>query len=384
MEMTWARRPGRRRARAALLGATVVVAILLGLAPGASAAPTLVSQTPDATAGVDGRVQAIVRFGDWLYVGGSFSAVSGKPRAGLARVNIVSGAVDPSWSADVVGSVIALATSPDGATLYVGGEFTSVAGAGRENLAALSAATGAVVATWNPGANRSVQALAASSDRLYVGGKFTRIGGAARAKLAGLSAATGAVDPAFTPNPDQWVAALRLADGRLFAAGFFTTVGGAGQPYLAELSPVTGTATGWRPSLTCPVYALDVVVGTTPADRTVYVACGGSGGSALAFSTSSNLRRWLVRTNGNLHAVAYLDGAVYLGGHSTTMSGADRKKGGAVDAATGALTSWNPSFNSTFGIWAMLATDGRLWAGGDFTKVGTTRQLRLARFSPPT
>jgi hypothetical protein len=34
MEMTWARRPGRRRARAALLGATVV-AILLGLAPGA-------------------------------------------------------------------------------------------------------------------------------------------------------------------------------------------------------------------------------------------------------------------------------------------------------------------------------------------------------------
>src|SRR5215212_9894868 len=333
MEMTWARRPGRRRARAALLGATVV-AILLGLAPAGSAAPTLVSQTPDATASVDGRVQAIARIGDWLYIGGSFTAVSGKPRAGLARINVASSAVDRSWSADVVGSVIALATSPDGATLYVGGQFSSVAGADRENLAALSAATGAVVATWNPGANRSVQALAASSDRLYVGGKFTRIGGAARAKLAGLSAATGAVDPAFTPNPDQWVAALRLADGRLFAAGFFTTVGGAGQPYLAELSPVTGTATGWRPSLTCPVYALDVVV--------------------------------------------------YLGGHSTTMSGADRKKGGAVDAATGALTSWNPSFNSTFGIWAMLAADGRLWAGGDFTKVGTTRQLRLARFSPPT
>jgi Domain of unknown function (DUF5122) beta-propeller len=383
MEMTWARRPGRRRARAALLGATVV-AILLGLAPGASAAPTLVSQTPDATASVDGRVQAITRIGNWLYVGGSFTAVSGKPRAGLARVNVASGAVDSSWTADVVGTVIALAASPDGATLYVGGEFTSVAGAGRENLAALSAATGAVVPTWNPGANRSVQALAASSDRLYVGGKFTRTGGAARARLAALSAATGAVDPAFTPNPDQWVAALRLAGGRLFAAGFFTTVGGAGQPYLAELSAATGTATGWRPSLTCPVYALDVVVGMTPADRTVYVACGGSGGSALALSTSSNLPRWLVRTDGNLHAVAYLDGAVYLGGHSTTMRGADRKKGGAVDAATGALTGWNPSFNSTFGIWTMLATAGRLWAGGDFTKVGTTRQLRLARFSPPT
>jgi hypothetical protein len=382
MEMTLARRSGGRRTRAGLLLGTVV-AVLLGLAPAASAAPTLVSQTPDATASVDGRVQAMVRIGGWLYVGGSFTAVSGKPRAGLARIDVASGAVDSSWTADVAGSVIALAASPDGATLYVGGEFSSVAGVGRENLAAVSAATGAVVPTWNPGANRSVQALAASSDRVYAGGKFARIGGVARARLAAVSAATGAVDPAFTPNPDQWVAALRLSDGRLFAAGFFTAIGGAGQPYLAELSPANGTATGWRPSLTCPLYALDVVP-STPTDSTVYVACGGSGGSALAYVTSSNVRRWLVRTNGNLHAVAYLDGAVYLGGHFTTMSGADRKKGGAVDAATGALTAWNPSFNSTFGIWAMLAVDGRLWAGGDFTKVGATRQLHLARFSPQT
>jgi hypothetical protein len=382
MEMTLARRSGGRRIRAGLLLGTVV-AILLGLAPSASAAPALVSQTPDATASVDGRVQATVRVGGWLYVGGSFTAVSGKPRAGLARINVTSGAVDSSWTADVVGSVIALAASPDGATLYVGGELSSVAGVSRANLAAVSAATGAVVTTWNPGANRSVQALAASADRVYVGGKFTRVGGVARARLAAVSAATGAVDPAFTPNPDQWVAALRLSGGRLFAAGFFTAVGGAPQPYLAELSPANGTATGWRPSLTCPVYALDVVA-STPTDSTVYVACGGSGGSALAFSTTSNLRRWLVRTDGNLHAVAYLDGAVYLGGHFTTMSGAGRKKGGAVDAATGALTAWNPSFNSTFGIWAMLAVDARLWAGGDFTKVGATRQLHLARFSPQT
>jgi hypothetical protein len=242
--------------------------------------------------------------------------------------------VDSSWTADVVGSVIALAASPDGATLYVGGEFSSVAGTSRENLAALYAAT-------------------------------------------------GAVDPAFTPNPDQWVAALRLSGNRLFAAGFFTAIGGAGHSYLAKLSPVNGTASGWRPWLTCPVYVLDVVP-STPVDSTVYVACGGSGGSALAFSTSSTVRRWLVRTDGNLHAVALVDGAVGLGGHFTTMSGAPGKKGGAVDATTVALTGWSPALNSTFGLWAMLTVDGRLWAGGDFTKVGTTRQLPLARFSPQT
>jgi hypothetical protein len=380
MEMSRAEPSGRRRARAGLLLASVV-AVMLALVPGAWAAPTLVSQTPDATANVDGRVQAITRIGDWLYIGGSFTAVSGRPRAGLARINATSGAVDRNWTADVVGSVFALAASTDGTTLYVGGEFTSVAGASRENLAAVSAATGAVVAAWNPGANRSVQALAASSTRLYAGGKFVRIGGVTRPKLAAidLASATGAVDGGFAPNPDQWVAALRVTPGnRLIAAGFFTAIGGAAQRYLAELSPVDGTATGWRPSLTCPVYAIDVV-----AASDVYVACGGSGGSALAFSTASNTQRWLVRTNGNLHGVAFLDGAVYLGGHFTTMSGAARKKGGAVDAATGALTAWNPTFNSSFGIWEMLAVDGKLWVGGDFTRVGATRQLRLARFSPP-
>jgi hypothetical protein len=112
------------------------------------------------------------------------------------------------------------------------------------------------------------------------------------------------------------------------------------------------------------------------------VSTGGLGSMEMTWARRSGRRR--ARAALLLHAVAYLDGTVYLGGHSTTMSGVGRKKGGAVDAATGALTSWNPSFNSTFGIWAMLAVDSRLWAGGDFTKVGTTRQLRLTRFSPTT
>jgi hypothetical protein len=372
---------GRRRTLAGLLAAALA-AVLLGLAPGALAAPVLVSATPDPTAGANGRVEAITRIGGWLYVGGSFTAVSGQARAGLARLDVASGAVDRGWQADVAGTVRALAASTDGSTLFVGGEFSAVGGQARENLAAVSTATGGVTA-WNPGANRAVQALAASSNRVYVGGKFARIGGVTRARLAAVNAATGVVDQGFAPSPDQWVAALRLASGQLYAAGFFTTIGGTTQRYLAVLDAATGAASPtWRPSLSCPVYALDLAP-QAPTGSTIYAACGGSGGSALAFSTSSasTTPLWLVRTNGNLHGVAYLDGAVYLGGHFTTMGGAARKKGGAVDAIDGTLTSWNPNFNSALGVFALVTVDGSLWAGGDFTRVGSTRQLRVARFS---
>lgn len=374
-ETTWARPPVRQRAWAGLLAAAVAAGLLV-LAPSVRAAPVLVKQVPDSTAGADGRVEAIVRSEGWVYIGGSFTAVSGQPRAGLARLDVTTGAVDRTWRADVVGRVATLAAN--GGTLYVGGEFSSVGGQARENLAAVSTATPGSVLPWNPGANRAVEALAASGTDVYVGGKFERIGGISRSKLAKLGGTSGTVDATFLPNPNQWVAALVLSGDQLYAGGFFTAIGGATQSYLGALDPATGASSSWRPSLTCPVYGLDLAADGS----TVYVACGGSGGSALAFSTSANTRLWLVRTNGNLHAVARIGDAVYLGGHHTTMSGAARKKGGAVDAANGALTGWNPVFNSSFGVFTMLAVDGALWAGGDFTKVGSTRQLRVARFSP--
>jgi hypothetical protein len=371
-ETTWARPAVRRRTWTGLLAA--VAAALLVLAPGVGAAHLLVSDDPDVgTSSVNGRVEAIVRGGNWVYIGGSFTTVGGKPRAGLARLDL-AGKVDPNWQADVAGRVATLAVS--GETLYVGGEFTSVAGVPRENLAAVSTPTAAVTG-WNPAPNRSVEALATSGGDVYVGGKFERIGvdNTSRPKLAKVRA-DGTVDTGFTPSPNQWVAALVLTSGRLYAGGFFTAIGGGGQRYLAALDPSTGASHNWRPSLTCPVYGLAL------ATTDIYVACGGSGGSALAFSTSTGNRLWLVRTNGNVHAVAHIGDAVYFGGHFTTMGGLARKKGGAVDAASGALTGWNPTFNSSFGVFAMLADGGALWAGGDFTRVGPTRKLRVARFSP--
>src|SRR5206468_5923487 len=84
-----------------------------------------------------------------------------------------SGAVDPTWQVGADGRVNALALSPDGARLYVGGDFSSAGGAARRRLAAVAVAgAGAVDPGWGPGADVEVRAVALSADggRLYAGG----------------------------------------------------------------------------------------------------------------------------------------------------------------------------------------------------------------------
>ena len=46
--------------------------------------------------------------------------------------------------------VDSLALSPDGSRLYVGGTFSALGGAARSGLAAVDTTTGAVDPTWNP------------------------------------------------------------------------------------------------------------------------------------------------------------------------------------------------------------------------------------------
>ena len=62
-----------------------------------------------------------------------------------------------------------------GDTVYVGGEFTSVVGTRRKNIAAIDAASGKPTA-WNPGADAEVRTLLATPAGLVASGDFTRLG----------------------------------------------------------------------------------------------------------------------------------------------------------------------------------------------------------------
>lgn len=171
------------------------------------------------------------------------------PNTGFAnvyRLNRSSLTWDPAWSLFVGGAnagvVRALAATDE--TLYLGGSFTNVSGiiggvtlpgSARNGLAAVSL-TGAEVTPWNPNVQAvsmfsSVESLALTADRLYLAGAFTAIGGQPRAGFAGVSLTDGTV---VTPPVAGVTAASRVVTDGVTAF----VLGSAGAtPVVAAVSP---------------------------------------------------------------------------------------------------------------------------------------------------
>src|SRR5262249_15462179 len=145
---------------------------------------------------VNGTVLAAVSdgAGGW-YIGGQFTSVGGSARSNLAHV-LAGGSISP-WDPGAHGLVRPL--------VLRGGLV--LGGAPRNGIGAVDAATG-VATSWNADANGSVRALAAGTAALYVGGQFTTIGGLARGRIAAVDWTTGAVDPVWDPGANSLVLAL--------------------------------------------------------------------------------------------------------------------------------------------------------------------------------
>src|SRR3954447_4814818 len=126
--------------------------------------PTTVSSDPLPTPQINGVVWDQVIVGNTVYVGGNFTSArpngsaagtNENPRSYLLAYNLTTGALLP-FAPVLNGQVRALAASPDGTRLYVGGDFTNVGGTGRSRIAAYNTATGAIVNTFAANANNYV------------------------------------------------------------------------------------------------------------------------------------------------------------------------------------------------------------------------------------
>lgn len=193
---------------------------------------------------VDGTVRALEMVGDRLFVGGDFTQVSGAPRERLAAFDLPGGGL-ASWRADADGIVRALIG--DGATLYVGGSFSAVGAEPRALLAAVDASTG-TVSPWNPtvggSTNPDVYALALRSGEVLAGGDFGSVAGMARRNLAAIDRATG-VPSTWNPSPQHTLYALAEYGDEILAGG---------ASMIAKFDPSTGSSGGW--AIDGPVYAV--------------------------------------------------------------------------------------------------------------------------------
>ena len=135
-----------------------------------------------------------------VYVGGTFDSVGGVAQGLVVRLDAITGAVAPGWTAvQSPGSVQAIAV--DASFVYIGGAFQNVNGQPRSNLARLTPA-GELDAQMQTAANGAVSRIALDGDdgAIYIAGTFL----SPRTRVARLLRADGAFDPAWNPQFD-WV-----------------------------------------------------------------------------------------------------------------------------------------------------------------------------------
>ncbi|MEN0022599.1 MAG: RICIN domain-containing protein [Microbacterium sp.] len=267
-------RPGARVALRRLLGSTAAAALLVGGltalgAPAATAAATpppvlprdgnVVTSDPIPTVQIDnGYVWAQTMIGSTVYAVGKFDnareplAAPGTKltaRSNVLAYDIETGQLLP-FAPKVNGVVKAVAASPDGTRIYIGGSFNQVNGKGRSNFAALDAKTGEPIPGYAPAVGGSgVYALSVGNNNVFLGGLFTQVNGTARKNLAALDPATGALQP-WAPTTDLQVDAM-VSDPnktKLIVGGRFSQVNGDGsQRGVAALSKSTGAVdTSWQ------------------------------------------------------------------------------------------------------------------------------------------
>lgn len=358
----------RRYAVAAATG----VAGLLSIAGASSAQALPAGVTADF--GTNGRVRAFLAVGDKVYVAGAFSTVidnNGSHVANnVARYDKTTKRFDLGFSAPTNGTVTALAQT--GGKLYLGGEFTNVAGVAKAHVAAVNASSGAVVGGFRADTNQNVDDIIVGNGKVYISGSFRTVNGAARNYVARVNPDSGQPDT-WTPSPNGRVRSMALSSNSsaVFLAGSFSAVDGKGaHNKVARIGAASGTPTsGFVAGDTShaghqPVLSIAVGGG----DRLV-LAVGGVGGACTSLNGSTGARSWSHRLDGDAQAAEVVGSNAWCGGHFEKVDGVTRTKLAAFNASTGALDGFNIDLNSNLGVWALGQSGSALLAGGDFTKV---------------
>ncbi|TYB40723.1 hypothetical protein FXF50_00090 [Micromonospora sp. AP08] len=384
-----------------------------------------VDWTPHA---LDGTVYRILQIGNRVYLAGSFTKVRNAGQTAqlamprLVAIDATTGQIDTTFRPVVNGTVKALAASPDGRSLYIGGAFTTVNGVAAPRVARIDAATGARVAGFAPAAlNNQVNDMRLVGNRLILGGAFQTVGGVTRRALAALNATTGAADasvnlrvegPRKTTSgataPVKIEALDVSADGRrLVFVGNFSSVAGVARHQLAvaNLSDTGATLSGWSTlryqpqcAASMPTYLRGVDIspdGTWFVAVTTGAAFPGTlcdAASRFEFGTEAGGKQptWVNYTGGDtLLSVAITGAAVYVGGHQRWLdnpygrnsagAGAVSRPGiGAIHPTTGKALAWNPTKDRGVGTAELYATDRGLWVGSDTVTVAGEYHARVA------
>lgn len=364
------------------------------------------------TAEGNSAVQAFAEVGDTMFVGGNFthaeqsSTGRTEPRTALAAFDLTTGNLREDFSLQFDNQVKSLLALPDG-RLLVGGDFKNVNGERHVGTVVVDPLTGAIDPSWNldiisrlSSGIVSVTSLSAGGEFIYIGGNFTHMSGNnvvdSYSRAAGRVSLNGTPDRSWNPEFNGTVVDIdtSAAADRFYAAGYFTRT--------ASLPAMKATALSTEPGA-LPVS--DWIFQGSASERSNYqqaiddtgqlLFVGGSEHSLFGYDTGSLQRvsgSITKRLGGDVQAIASNGDIAYAGCHcsnntyenayfwptlNSDWSRVDNIQWvGAWDARTGKqLGEFSPYLlrSNNAGAWSLfIASDGALWAGGDFRASNTS------------
>ncbi|MCC6271308.1 MAG: T9SS type A sorting domain-containing protein, partial [Microbacteriaceae bacterium] len=337
--------------------------------PGANAWVTSLDATP-------GSVRVV----------GHFTTAGGQARSKAAEFDLGSG-VPTAWNPSLSGDGYVVAS--DSGRAIVGGIFIQLYFQPRIGLAAVETSTG-ILTDWYPGAVLNgvgaghIYDIVERNGVVYLGGSFTSIGGVSRRHLAAASAASGALlagwDPQVGHSSTHYVNSISLGGSTLFVGGSFTTVNGPlPRGNLAELRLADGLATSWNPSVDGEVLQVVRQGSTLYLSGNFNMLSGAPREYLGAFDLSSGLTSsWAPQVNGYVRAILPSGGSVYVGGDFSQLGGLPRVDLGALDAVSGLPTSWVASTDGFGSVYALAPHLDGIIAAGSFVNIGGQPRNRAA------
>lgn len=392
------------------LFAGALTAAAAGASPTAALTPPVSLTADDLTTWqTNGIVWSMAATDGVVYAGGTFSTVrppdaaagtSEQPAVNFAAFDAATGAPTGCSLSFTLSSgtatVRALALSPDGQTLYAGGQFGAVNGEGVSNIAAIDTSTCTPRQDFKIAVSATVRALDVTADTVYLGGDFNSVGGQTRNNFAAVT--TGADLLPWTANADEVARAVQVTpDGQhVVLGGDFFTVNGTTSHALAVVDATTGALTRSYPGF---IPNTSTVQDLTTDATGLYTANEGTGGGVfdgrIAIDLDDFQQRWRDTCLGATQTVLVHSGVLYSGSHAhdcASMGGfpdQPRRHLLAQSVDDPELLPWFPDTNDGIGEpvgpRVMTQTDkgGRhyLWVGGEFTTVNGAAQQGLTRFA---
>lgn len=309
--------------------------------------------------------------GGW-FIGGAFTVVNGLTYSNIIHIKS-DGQLNTAFNPTPNGAVRAIAIR--NGRLYIAGSFSSVSSQSRANIAEIDIASG-LVTSWNPGVNNQVNTMVLSGSKLYLGGTFTQVNSQNRARAACLDLTIGINTP-WNPNiTNGLVNSMVLHGARVYLGGTFTTVDGQTRNRIASVDTINGKVSGWDPGANNTVNSLFA------AEKLIYAggnftSIGGFGLNRLAAidTTTAAAAAWNPNADAAVNVVVKVGSFVYAGGVFNNIGGQPQSFLAKINEA-GQQVAWNPAVNAS--VTALAVSGSSIVAGGTFNAAAEVLRNRLA------